>query len=839
MAIELATGYVQLVPSARGITQGLQAELGAPVVKAAEDAANTAGGRFSSAFASAGKTAAIGLAVGVTALVAAGGALYKVGADFDSAFDTIRAGTGETGKNLAGLDNDFRKVFGSIPTSMGPASEAITELHQGLNLTGPPLQGLSKQVLELSRITNTDLKGNIAGVTEVMNNWGVSAKDQGGKLDELFRTSQKTGVSVADLSSTMARMGSPLRQVGLSFEQSAALVGLLGKAGVDVGSIMPALSKSIAAAAKEGKSAKDVFSGVFDRIRKAPTDTAAASAAIAVFGARAGPNLAGLIRQGKISYEDLAKTIAAGGDTILGAARDTNDFSEKWKIFTNKVLLVLEPIAARVFGGMSRAIDIVTAGASKFALGFSALIAAFKEGDITSDGFVGVMERIGVTLRQVVIDVQQFWQGTLLPVFRQIGDFVSANLGPVLGGLAALVLAVVVPAFVSWAAGAIAAAAATLAAAAPVIALAAVIAALGFGIIWAYQHVQIFHDIVNAVADFFTKQFVPLMGQVGTDIVDVWNRIYAVGKTVFDAIGSVVQGFVNGPVKFLTDQIGSFSTWWSAHWDEIKTVFTVIFDAIALYVAVWWDYLKGVFQVAVDAILPIVQIAWQVLQGTFHYTFDLITGVVRIAWDQMTGFFTTAKDAILGIVGVFLDLLTGHWGRAWSDIKDTVSTVLGDITGTIGKVLGDIVGTVEKIAGDIFSAALGIGRAIVNGVVGGIRAIAGDIWDAIRGAIEDGLSHLPGPLKSVAKKVLNFDLGGVVPGPVGKPQVAIVHGGERVLTPEQQSAMAGHARLPVASSLGAGNGWSLSLTGAFGAGPEDIAASVVTQVRRMELLAGI
>jgi hypothetical protein len=37
-----------------------------------------------------------------------------------------------------------------------------------------------------------------------------------------------------------------------------------------------------------------------------------------------------------------------------------------------------------------------------------------------------------------------------------------------------------------------------------------------------------------------------------------------------------------------------------------------------------------------------------------------------------------------------------------------------------------------------------------------------------------------------APKLPNFDAGGIVPGPTGRPQLAIVHGGEEVRTPQQQ-----------------------------------------------------
>lgn len=72
---------------------------------------------------------------------------------------------------------------------------------------------------------------------------------------------------------------------------------------------------------------------------------------------------------------------------------------------------------------------VIPAALGKASLGFGALKAAFQEGDVTSDGFVGVMERIGVTARQV-FDV---FQTVALPRLREFGGFVTDKLVPKLG----------------------------------------------------------------------------------------------------------------------------------------------------------------------------------------------------------------------------------------------------------------------------------------------------------------------------------------------------------------------------------------------------------------------
>jgi len=47
------------------------------------------------------------------------------------------------------------------------------------------------------------------------------------------------------------------------------------------------------------------------------------------------------------------------------------------------------------------------------------------------------------------------------------------------------------------------------------------------------------------------------------------------------------------------------------------------------------------------------------------------------------------------------------------------------------------------------------------------------------------LGAIPGDVGSI-KNIMGFDTGGIVPGAIGSPHLAIVHGGERVLTPAQQ-----------------------------------------------------
>lgn len=296
------------------------------------------------------------VAVGAAAAVATAGVmLYKLGSSFHEAYKQIRVGTGATGESLDELKQSFNNVFAQTPASMKDVGATIADLNTKLGLTGAPLENLSLQLLKLSRITGTDLKTNIESVTTVFKNFGVSASDQKSKLDLLYRASQTSGVSVAELSDQMAKGGIVLRQVGFDFDSTAALMGTLAKAGIEIRDVLPAITKALATAGKSGEDASVMFGQTFNAIRDAKTPIEATGIALDVFGARGGPRLAAAIQEGKLSYEDYMKTIQDGTDTISKASGDVSTFGGKLSIVGHQLMIAFQPLATSVFNAMNEA----------------------------------------------------------------------------------------------------------------------------------------------------------------------------------------------------------------------------------------------------------------------------------------------------------------------------------------------------------------------------------------------------------------------------------------------------------------------------------------------------
>jgi len=313
--------------------------------------------KVSSGLSSATKTAgAMGAGVLAGAGIAIGG-LLEIGTTFDGAYDSIRANTGKTGDELESLKSSLHTVATTTATSFGEAAAVIGILNSKLGLTGKPLEDVTKALIDLSNLTGTDLNGNVEAVSKAFQNFGVIAEYQAPALDMFYRASQQTGISVTDLATAMGDTGAVLRASGFDFQDSTALIASLSKAGIDAGDVMPYLKKGLKGAADAGKDAGTFLQDTFDAIKNAPNDTAAGAAAVEAFGEK-GRIMGQLVREGKLSYDDLKKSISEG-DTIGKATQDTEDFSEKFTKLKNRIMAALEPFAKNVFEKVGEAMDFL------------------------------------------------------------------------------------------------------------------------------------------------------------------------------------------------------------------------------------------------------------------------------------------------------------------------------------------------------------------------------------------------------------------------------------------------------------------------------------------------
>lgn len=279
--------------------------------------------------------------------------LYDLGSEFDKAYDSIRIGTGATGEQLEGLKSTFKDVYGSVPGSMEDASKAVADYNTKLNLSGKELEGMSKKAILASQLLDEDLNSTIENSSKVFQAWGVDAKDMENEMDYMFKVSQSTGMGMNNLMTSLQQYGPQLKTLGYNFEQSAAMIGQMEKAGLRTDEVMAAMKKSVGVFAAEGLDASKGLRVYADAIKNAKTETEAIQIASEVFGKKAGSTMANAIRSGAMAIDDLTASLQSSGESIDKAFWDTADAAEKMEILQHQFQNAIEPLASALFDSVA------------------------------------------------------------------------------------------------------------------------------------------------------------------------------------------------------------------------------------------------------------------------------------------------------------------------------------------------------------------------------------------------------------------------------------------------------------------------------------------------------
>ena len=339
-------------------------------------------------------------------ILALGGAAFTAAMEVDKAMDAIREGTGATGEQLRALGKDFEAVFRNVPQDAETVGSALADLNTRTGLSGMALQDLTLQMVNLSRVAKTDVNQLIASTTRVFGDWSIATEKQSETLDHLWKVSQNTGITVDDLSKKVVQFGAPLRQMGFDFKTSTALLGKFEKEGVNAELVMGSLRIALGKMAKQGVSdPARALQIMIKRIKEAGSTGKANALALEMFGARAGPDMAAAIREGRFEVKELIKVIGLSGETINGAAKDTLSFNESIEVLRNKATLVLTPLGQILIDAFDRATPYIEKGIGllqRMSDSFSKLSPETQKFTIIGLGLLAVLGPLFVIMGMVV-----------------------------------------------------------------------------------------------------------------------------------------------------------------------------------------------------------------------------------------------------------------------------------------------------------------------------------------------------------------------------------------------------------------------------------------------------
>jgi TP901 family phage tail tape measure protein len=661
-----------------------------------------------------GKAVVIGGAVAAaTAIAGIGVAAFNAGMQLDDAYDKIAVGTGATGEALAGLQDDFKAVFKTVPADAETVSGAITELNSRLGATGQPLQDMAKGLTLSAKLMGGDATANAESLAKVMGSWGLSNEQGAATLDKLFVATQKSGISLEQLTGSVQTYGPALRAMGFNLDESIALMGNFEKAGIESGQVMAGMKLAAGKFAKAGIDIHTGFMGAIDSIKNAKTSTAALSEGMKLFGARAAPAMVDAIRSGKFALEDMVAALQDSEGAIENTSKATEDWPEKWAKLKNIATVALAPIGTALMDIAGKVLDEAGPALEK--------LAGIIERDV-----VPFIDNVILAIETMIAgDWDAPWEELFPPWIADtlkgiisgvqgVVSFIQGNMPLVITTVGTLLVA----AFAAWAYSATTAAIATALAMGPILPI-----ILGIG------------AVVALLVTAWTKDW----GGIRTTLTAFWENT---GRPIFEQVSkwlsvnipaaiATVSAFWTGTLQPALNTVWAFiqgsvipilTTMWSWLQTNIPKATSFLSDlwenTLKPALEKVWDFITvSVIPSLTDLVndgLDFVKAATEVLSGIWENT---LKPALEKVWKFITGdLLPGIKDLVnlgLNVLKTASDVVAGVWNNDIKPAFETAKKIFEDVTAFINEHLGK---AIQWLSDNVFS---GLNKALegIKGVL--------------------------------------------------------------------------------------------------------------------------
>lgn len=440
MATEVGQAYIQIIPSAKGISGSISSLID----KEAGSAGRSGGSLLSkgltggiSAFTVAAGTMLANMATSAAhALGSIARNALEVGASFETSLAKVQSISGGTAAEMAAFSKEVLAMSNATAQSADNINEAVYSV---ISATGKGMSeslGIVKQANQLATAGFADLDSSIAVMTTAMNAYHMSAEDAAHISDSLITTQNLGVTTVAELSAAMGKAIATGGAYGISLENIESGYISLTKNGINtaeattymssmfkeladngtaVGQIITQKTgKSFGTLMAKGYSVADVLAIVSDSVK------GDSEALMNLWSsAEAGKASAAIMSQGLDTFNENLETLRTSTGTTAAAYETmTNTFQFK----SNQLKNSISNLGIMIYQGVGGPLAELTGIANE---GVQNIAAAFQEGGFSAIGpaVMDMMSNVGNYIIQKLPDITTA-VNTLL---QGVGTFIANN----------------------------------------------------------------------------------------------------------------------------------------------------------------------------------------------------------------------------------------------------------------------------------------------------------------------------------------------------------------------------------------------------------------------------
>ena len=749
MATEIAQAYVQLIPSARGITGKIQSLLNPEASAAGQSAGQSLGSSLVSVMTKV--IAAAGIGKAFSAAISEGAALQQ---------------------SLGGIETLFK---GSADKVKGYANEAYKTTGLSANAYMENVTGFSASLLQ-------SLGGDTNKAAETANMAMIDMSDNANKMGTSMESIQMAYQGFAKQNYTMLD-NLKLGYGGTKQEMERLLNDAQKLTGVkydinnlsDVYNAIHAIQENLDITGTTAKEAASTFSGSFESMKAAAQNVLGKLA----LGENILPSLHALLETTSTflfnNFLPMVGNIFSGlglvlteGISKIASQLFGDDFGNAVYDQLSRVTGIFETFFDMIFGSLNKQdnIDVLTMlgfseGAANQIVNIADNIRVTFEnigsaiGDVLSivgdfvgdllgikDGEQGVnllgfaFETLTGFLREasgIIKEITSFFKENQLAADLLKSAVVALGIGfPVakiatfvqgLGGLPGI-FTIVQTAISGFATSAMAAISSI-----PLVGwIAAAVAALA----WFFTQTETGKAILQDFLSWLSETW----SAIAPILTEVWNGMVEAATTAWNAMVEFVSPIIQSVVDFIKSVWDGISQWWSENQGLIQQTFETVWNAIQMVIQTVMPIIQSIIETAMNILAPFIEGTW-----------NNICTVVTTVWELIKIAIQTAMDVIGGIITAVMAVINGDWETAWNAIKSVGESIWNGLSSAgkaifdgFSQILSNIWETIKSVASSAWEALKASVLSIIDGLVSGAQSA----WDTMSNAVSTLVSNVTG-----------------------------------------------------------------------------------------------
>lgn len=288
----------------------------------------------------------------------------------------------------------------------------------------------------------------------------------------------------------------------------------------------------------------------------------------------------------------------------------------------------------------------------------------------------------------------------------------------------------------------------------------------------------------NGIVEFFTG----IWDGISTGASTLWTGIQAVWSVAVETLKSLWQGVVeffsglwtgiqtaastawNFIVTSITAIVQPFIDAFLNGWEILKTGLTAVWEGVKMVIQGAWEFIKAIVMGAVLIVIDLVTGNFSKLKEDLQMIWDAIKAAVQMVWEGI-------KFVITAIVGVTVALIKNAWeglkagleaiwnflsttaSTVWNALKTAVTTIVTGLVNGI-KALWEgfksffttLINTVQSIAVNTWNSI----KSSVTSIIQGIVNAAQNAWNTFK----SGVQSLVDKVRNIFDSIRNIDLWG-------------------------------------------------------------------------------